>query len=233
MNGTVGEIVFSGDLVLALPISFLAGLLAFLSPCVIPLIAGYIAYVSGFALADGIAVIALDGEALPQQRHDRRGLAGLQRRHLRQRRPAAACRDGRIGGGRMRQHRRAVGMEGRLRVLRDLRFRRWWGRQLWLRRCRPRRRGGRGGSWCHRRWRGRWSLRRGNGRCRRWRRQVCDGRDDHGGRPGGHLRRRHHRQAVQQQRAGHQAGGQGAGPRNAAAGNANWVRHTAMVNGTG
>jgi cytochrome c-type biogenesis protein len=50
MNGSVGEIVFSGDLLLALPISFLAGLLAFLSPCVIPLIPGYIAYVSGFAI---------------------------------------------------------------------------------------------------------------------------------------------------------------------------------------
>jgi len=50
VNGSVGEIVFSGDLVLALPISFLAGLLAFLSPCVIPLIPGYIAYVSGFAI---------------------------------------------------------------------------------------------------------------------------------------------------------------------------------------
>jgi cytochrome c-type biogenesis protein len=51
VNGSVGEIVFSGDLLLALPISFLAGLLAFLSPCVIPLIPGYIAYVSGFTLA--------------------------------------------------------------------------------------------------------------------------------------------------------------------------------------
>lgn len=46
----VGDIVFSGDIALALPIAFLAGLLAFLSPCVIPLIPGYIAYVSGFAL---------------------------------------------------------------------------------------------------------------------------------------------------------------------------------------
>jgi cytochrome c-type biogenesis protein len=46
----VGEIVFSGDLVLALPIAFLAGLLAFLSPCIIPLVPGYIAYVSGFAI---------------------------------------------------------------------------------------------------------------------------------------------------------------------------------------
>ena len=50
MINNVGEIVFSGDLVLALPIAFLAGLLAFLSPCVIPLIPGYIAYVSGFAI---------------------------------------------------------------------------------------------------------------------------------------------------------------------------------------
>jgi cytochrome c-type biogenesis protein len=47
----VGEIVFSGDLVIALPIAFLAGLLAFLSPCIIPLVPGYIAYVSGFAIA--------------------------------------------------------------------------------------------------------------------------------------------------------------------------------------
>lgn len=47
----IGNIVFSGDLALALPISFLAGLLAFLSPCIIPLVPGYIAYVSGFALS--------------------------------------------------------------------------------------------------------------------------------------------------------------------------------------
>lgn len=50
MSGSVGEIVFSGDLIVALPIAFLAGLLAFLSPCIIPLVPGYIAYVSGFAI---------------------------------------------------------------------------------------------------------------------------------------------------------------------------------------
>ena len=50
MIDNVGEIVFSGDLLLALPIAFLAGLLAFLSPCIIPLVPGYIAYVSGFAI---------------------------------------------------------------------------------------------------------------------------------------------------------------------------------------
>ena len=50
MIDNVGEIVFSGDLLVALPIAFLAGLLAFLSPCIIPLVPGYIAYVSGFAI---------------------------------------------------------------------------------------------------------------------------------------------------------------------------------------
>ncbi len=50
MIDNVGEIVFSGDLIIALPIAFVAGLLAFLSPCIIPLVPGYIAYVSGFAI---------------------------------------------------------------------------------------------------------------------------------------------------------------------------------------
>ncbi len=50
MNGTVGEIVFSGDLLVALPIAFLAGLIAFLSPCIVPLIPGYVAYVSGYTI---------------------------------------------------------------------------------------------------------------------------------------------------------------------------------------
>ena len=42
-----GEIVDGGALVLALPIAFAAGLLAFLSPCVLPLVPGYLGYVTG------------------------------------------------------------------------------------------------------------------------------------------------------------------------------------------
>ena len=34
----------------SLPIAFLAGLVSFLSPCVLPLIPGYISYISGTSL---------------------------------------------------------------------------------------------------------------------------------------------------------------------------------------
>jgi cytochrome c-type biogenesis protein len=42
-----GEAVVSGGLWLALPIALAAGLLSFLSPCVLPLVPGYLGYVSG------------------------------------------------------------------------------------------------------------------------------------------------------------------------------------------
>jgi len=43
----IGEIVLSGNLLLALPIALAAGFLAFASPCVLPLVPGYLAYVGG------------------------------------------------------------------------------------------------------------------------------------------------------------------------------------------
>lgn len=46
----VGSVVFSGTLFAAIPLAFVAGLLAFLSPCVLPLIPGYLAYIGGFAI---------------------------------------------------------------------------------------------------------------------------------------------------------------------------------------
>lgn len=42
-----GEIVVSGGLWLAVPIALAAGLISFLSPCVLPLVPGYLGYVSG------------------------------------------------------------------------------------------------------------------------------------------------------------------------------------------
>jgi cytochrome c-type biogenesis protein len=44
-----GEIVVSGGLWLAVPIALAAGLMSFLSPCVLPLVPGYLGYVSGVA----------------------------------------------------------------------------------------------------------------------------------------------------------------------------------------
>lgn len=51
MNG-VGELVSSGALWVALPIAFAAGLVAFLSPCVLPLAPGYISYITGLTGAE-------------------------------------------------------------------------------------------------------------------------------------------------------------------------------------
>ena len=45
----MGEIVVDGALWLAVPIALAAGLLSFLSPCVLPLVPGYLGYVSGVA----------------------------------------------------------------------------------------------------------------------------------------------------------------------------------------
>lgn len=42
-----GDIVISGQLMLAIPIAALAGLVSFASPCVLPLVPGYLAYVGG------------------------------------------------------------------------------------------------------------------------------------------------------------------------------------------
>lgn len=44
-----GAVVLSGGLWLAVPIAIAAGLLSFLSPCVLPLVPGYLGYVSGVA----------------------------------------------------------------------------------------------------------------------------------------------------------------------------------------
>ncbi len=46
------EVVTSGSLLLAMPIAFLAGIIAFVSPCVLPLAPGYISYVTGLTGAE-------------------------------------------------------------------------------------------------------------------------------------------------------------------------------------
>jgi cytochrome c-type biogenesis protein len=52
--GAIGanETVLTGALVLALPIAVLGGLVSFFSPCVLPLVPGYLSYVTGISGAD-------------------------------------------------------------------------------------------------------------------------------------------------------------------------------------
>ncbi len=47
-----GELVAYGPLLLAVPVAMAAGLVSFLSPCCLPLVPGYLAYVTGTAGAD-------------------------------------------------------------------------------------------------------------------------------------------------------------------------------------
>ncbi|MGW7256964.1 cytochrome c biogenesis CcdA family protein [Streptomyces sp. NPDC054834] len=54
LAGEVGrnQTVFSGALLVALPIAVLGGLVSFFSPCVLPLVPGYLSYVTGVAGTD-------------------------------------------------------------------------------------------------------------------------------------------------------------------------------------
>ena len=55
------EVVLNGSLLAAMPLAALAGLVSFLSPCVLPLVPGYLGYVSGMAgRPTGSAVVAAD-----------------------------------------------------------------------------------------------------------------------------------------------------------------------------
>ncbi|MER6510143.1 cytochrome c biogenesis protein CcdA [Nonomuraea sp. NPDC048881] len=45
----MSDVVASGSLLLAVPIALLAGVVSFLSPCVLPLVPGYLSYVTGMS----------------------------------------------------------------------------------------------------------------------------------------------------------------------------------------
>ena len=44
-----GEIALNGSMLIAIPVALLAGIITFVSPCVLPLVPGYLGYVSGSA----------------------------------------------------------------------------------------------------------------------------------------------------------------------------------------
>src|SRR6266487_1331241 len=51
MSG-VGQLVMSGPLILAVPVAAAAGAITFISPCCLPLIPGYLSYVTGMSGPD-------------------------------------------------------------------------------------------------------------------------------------------------------------------------------------
>jgi cytochrome c-type biogenesis protein len=68
MGDWLSDTAFSGSMLLAVPVAVLAGLVSFFSPCVIPLLPGYLSYTTGLSGAD-----LADSEATP---HRGRMLAG-------------------------------------------------------------------------------------------------------------------------------------------------------------
>jgi cytochrome c-type biogenesis protein len=66
---SVGSLVSSGPLLLAIPVAAAAGAVTFLSPCVLPLVPGYLSYITGLsgaaAATGGSGNAAEDGEVEP------------------------------------------------------------------------------------------------------------------------------------------------------------------------
>jgi cytochrome c-type biogenesis protein len=65
MGGGVGHLVLSGPLILAVPVAAAAGAVTFLSPCVLPLVPGYLSYVAGMS--------GVDAQAFPAPGHGEDG----------------------------------------------------------------------------------------------------------------------------------------------------------------
>jgi cytochrome c-type biogenesis protein len=73
VNG-IGQVVYGGQLLVALPLALLAGLLSFASPCVLPLVPGYLGYVSGIA---GVSTSSTGTDGSTGKANMRRVVAGV------------------------------------------------------------------------------------------------------------------------------------------------------------
>src|SRR5438876_2619269 len=75
MGGSFAHLANSGPLLAAVAVAAVAGLVSFLSPCVLSLVPGYLSYVTGMAGADLDAALGTDprGNAVPTSGKKARG----------------------------------------------------------------------------------------------------------------------------------------------------------------
>jgi cytochrome c-type biogenesis protein len=71
MGDGIGQLIMNGPLILAVPVAAAAGAITLISPCCLPLIPGYLSYVTGMSGADA----AGPGAGGPSSRSDSRGAA--------------------------------------------------------------------------------------------------------------------------------------------------------------
>ncbi len=58
MSGGLDHLILSGPVLLAMPVAAAAGAITFLSPCCLPLVPGYLAYLTGMTGAAGARQVA-------------------------------------------------------------------------------------------------------------------------------------------------------------------------------
>ncbi len=79
MGGGVTQIVSAGPLLLAIPVAAAAGAVTFLSPCVLPLVPGYLSYLTGMSGSAAAAAGVPAGQASGQARERGAAAAGGRR----------------------------------------------------------------------------------------------------------------------------------------------------------
>lgn len=73
----IGELVTDGQLIVAIFVALAAGLVSFASPCVLPLVPGYLAYIGGLAGNDGSDASQTPADTKPSRRARNRLVIGV------------------------------------------------------------------------------------------------------------------------------------------------------------